>query len=108
MRREFRDFSGINIKIENTEMDKNILNIMKINRNIAEENPMTNLLADALRDKLKCDIGLINSGVINGGIRKGEVSFKKLIQICPSPLNPTYMEIKGKYIKRSTTAVIRS
>ena len=102
-------------------MDKNILNIMKINRNIAEENlgvplysinqhiwhdvveenPMTNLLADALRDKLKCDIGLINSGVINGGIRKGEVSFKKLIEICPSPLNPTYMEIKGKYIKEA-------
>lgn len=116
-----RDFSGINIKIENTEMDKNILNLLKINRNIAEENlgtplysinqhiwhdvveenPITNLLADALRDKLKCDIGLINSGVINGGIRKGEVSFKKLIEICPSPLNPTYMEIKGKYIKEA-------
>lgn len=68
---------------------------------IVEENPITNLLADALVDVLKCDIGIINSGVINGGIRKGEVSLKKLLEICPSPLNPTYFEIQGKYLKEA-------
>lgn len=65
---------------------------------VVEENPMTNLLADALRDVLKCDIGIINSGVINGGIRKGKVSLKKFLELCPSPLNPTKFEIQGKFL----------
>jgi len=68
---------------------------------VVEENPITNLLADALVDVLKCDIGIINSGVLNGGIKKGGVSVKKLIEICPSPLNPTCFEIQGKYIKEA-------
>lgn len=115
------NIDGVNINIKDVEMDKNILSLIKKNRKIAndslgvplysidrdmwhdvvEENPITNLLADAIRDVLKCDIGLINSGIMNSGIRKGEVSFKKLIEICPSPLNPTYMEIQGKYIKEA-------
>lgn len=115
------NINGVNINIKDVEMDKNILSLIKKNRKIAndslgvplysinrdmwhdvvEENPITNLLADAIRDVLKCDIGLINSGIMNSGIRKGEVSFKKLIEICPSPLNPTYMEIQGKYIKEA-------
>lgn len=66
---------------------------------VMEENPITNLLADALRDALKADIGIINSGVLNGGVRRGTVSELKLIQICPSPLNPTKMQLLGKSIK---------
>ena len=115
------NINGVNINIKDVEMDTNILSLIKKNRKIAndslgvplysinrdmwhdvvEENPITNLLADAIRDVLNCDIGLINSGIMNSGIRKGEVSFKKLIEICPSPLNPTYMEIQGKYIKEA-------
>ena len=115
------NINGININVKDVEMDTNILSLIKKNRKIAndilgaplysinrdmwhdvvEENPITNLLADAIRDLLKCDIGLINSGIMNSGIRKGEVSFKKLIEICPSPLNPTYMEIQGRYIREA-------
>lgn len=65
---------------------------------VIEENPMTNFLADALREVVPCDFSIINSGILNGGIKKGPVSVKKLLEICPSPLNPTYMEIEGKYI----------
>ena len=113
------NITGVNINIKNVDMDENILKLIEKNRKIAnsnlgvvlysidrdmwhdivEENPITNLLADAIRDVFNCDIGLINSGIMNSGVRKGEVSFKKLIEICPSPLNPTYMEIQGKYIK---------
>ncbi|MGL6108073.1 bifunctional metallophosphatase/5'-nucleotidase [Romboutsia sp.] len=110
---------GLNYNIANEKMDESILKIIEENKKIAknnlgvplyninrdmwhdvvEENPITNLLADAIRDVFNCDIGLINSGIMNSGIRKGEVSLKKLIEICPSPLNPTYMEIQGKYLK---------
>lgn len=112
---------GVNINVKKVEMNENILKLIDKNRKIAndnlgvslysidremwhdvvEENPITNLLADAIRDLFNCDIGLINSGIMNSGIRKGKVSFKKLIEICPSPLNPTYMEIQGKYIKEA-------
>jgi 5'-nucleotidase len=61
------------------------------------ENPITNLIADGLRDLLNTDIGLINSGIVNAGIFS-YLSHKKLIEICPSPLNPTSFEIQGKYI----------
>ncbi|MCA0174630.1 bifunctional metallophosphatase/5'-nucleotidase [Bacillus sp. RAR_GA_16] len=62
---------------------------------IIEENPLTNLIADGLKDRFDCDLGLINSGISNGGL-VDYVSNKKLIEICPSPLNPTYFEIQGK------------
>lgn len=39
-----------------------------------------------------------NLGVINGGIRKGNVSLKKILELCPSPLNPTTFKIQGKHI----------
>lgn len=115
------NFKGQNIKIESLPMDREIIDELIRQKNIAietlstplyevdchiwhdvlEENPITNLLADGLKDVVPCDFSIINSGIISGGIKKGEVSNKKLLEISPSPLNPTYMEIKGKYIKEA-------
>ncbi|UXH46041.1 5'-nucleotidase C-terminal domain-containing protein [Rossellomorea vietnamensis] len=67
---------------------------------VMEENPMANLIADGLQDMLKCDFGLINSGIVNAGAFQ-DISHKKLIEICPSPLNPTSFEILGKYIRKA-------
>ncbi len=64
---------------------------------VVEENPLSNLIASGLRDMLDTDIGLINSGICNNGIFR-YVSRKKLIETCPSPLNPTYFEIQGKHL----------
>ena len=111
----------VNIKVEDCFLDEKIIDILKENKekaivnlskylynidvnlwhDVVEENPITNLLADALVDVFKTDIGIINSGVINGGIRKGGVSRKKLIEICHSPLNPTYFELQGKHLKEA-------
>ncbi|MBZ9685861.1 GNAT family N-acetyltransferase [Clostridium estertheticum] len=97
----------IDILKENKEkaivsLSKNLYNIdVDLWHDVVEENPITNLLADALVDIFKTDIGLINSGVINGGIRVGGVSRKKLIEICNSPLNPTYFELQGKDLKEA-------
>lgn len=107
---------GENINILDAKVCEGICDILKSNKekaidslsepiceidqdlwhDVVEENPMTNLLADALLDFMKCDIGLINSGVINGGIRKGPVSMKKIYELCPSPLNATSFEIQGR------------
>ncbi|MDN7242785.1 5'-nucleotidase C-terminal domain-containing protein [Planococcus sp. N028] len=102
------------------EMDPQILQILRDNKtkaiavlseplyelklplwhDIIEENPLTNLIADGLRDMLKCDIGLINSGIANAGAFDF-LSRKKLIEICPSPLNPTSFEIQGKDLQQA-------
>ncbi|WP_421380860.1 bifunctional metallophosphatase/5'-nucleotidase [Bacillus salacetis] len=65
-----------------------------------EENPISNLIADGLKDMLGCEIGLINSGIVNAGAFEF-ISNKKLIEICPSPLNPTSFEIQGKYLREA-------
>lgn len=107
------------ISTNNIKEDEEIINILNKNKIIAtlnlskplfqiektlwhdfiDECPLGNFLADALKDIFKTDIGLINIGIVSGGIKKGDVTEKKLIDICPSPLNPTYFEIQGKYLK---------
>jgi 2',3'-cyclic-nucleotide 2'-phosphodiesterase (5'-nucleotidase family) len=106
------------ISSKDAEKDEHILKLLKTNKekaievlsqpiyslkqplwhDVIEENPLTNLIADGLKDMLNCDIGLINSGICNAGIFQ-EMTKKKLIEVCPSPLNPTSFEIKGKYLK---------
>ena len=65
---------------------------------VVNENPITNLLADALYDlhKDEVDFGIINSGILNYGLPKGEVSELQLIGCSPSPLNPTRYHVSGK------------
>lgn len=110
--------SGQNINIEELGMDEGVIKVLKKNKEIAlnnlsiplykvkenlwhdviEENPITNLLADGLSKVYNCDFAFINSGVLNGGVKKGALTNLKLLQIEPSPLNPTYVEIQGQYI----------
>lgn len=116
-----KGYRAQNIKLDDVPQDDEIMNelikqkeiaienlsipLYKVDKDIwhdvIEENPITNLLADGLKDVIPCDIAIINSGVINGGIKKGNLSKKRLLEICPSPLNPTYMEIKGSDIKKA-------
>ncbi|WP_404452197.1 5'-nucleotidase C-terminal domain-containing protein [Virgibacillus necropolis] len=108
---------SMNLSTVSIEMDQEIVAILKRNKekaievlsqplytigqplwhDVIEENPITNLIADGLKDMLNCDIGLINSGIVNAGVFN-YLSNKKLIEICPSPLNPTSFEVKGKHL----------
>ncbi|HAK43180.1 MAG TPA: bifunctional metallophosphatase/5'-nucleotidase [Clostridium sp.] len=110
--------SGQNINIEELGMDEGVIKVLKKNKEIAlnnlsiplynvkenlwhdviEENPITNLAADGLFKVYNCDFAFINSGVLSGGVKKGALTNLKLLQIEPSPLNPTYFEIQGQYI----------
>ncbi|WP_077622815.1 bifunctional metallophosphatase/5'-nucleotidase [Sediminibacillus massiliensis] len=94
--------------IMNTNKEKAVENLSRplyrlehqLWHDVIEENPLTNLIADGLRDLMGADLGLINSGIVNAGIF-GFVSEKKLIEICPSPLNPTSFDVKGKHLKEA-------
>lgn len=75
---------------------------------VIEENPSTNLLADAFRDLANADIGIANSGLLLGGIVEGALSKKKIFDISPSPLNVTYMEVKGEHIKQALALSLKA
>jgi 2',3'-cyclic-nucleotide 2'-phosphodiesterase (5'-nucleotidase family) len=68
---------------------------------LTEENPLSNFLADSLRDIFKTELAIINSGILNNGIEKGAISKLLLHKTSPSPLNPTYFELKGVDIRKS-------
>lgn len=109
---------GETIATGSSPIDKEVVTILKENKekaidvlsrslykldqplwhDVIEENPITNLIADGLQDMMKCDLGLINSGIVNAGAFDF-ISNKKLIEICPSPLNPTSFDIQGKHIR---------
>ncbi|MHA7136964.1 bifunctional metallophosphatase/5'-nucleotidase [Rossellomorea arthrocnemi] len=98
------DEEVISILKENKEKAIDVLSqpLYKLNQplwhDVIEENPLTNLIADGLRNMMKCDLGLMNAGIVNAGAFDF-ISNKKLIEICPSPLNPTSFNIQGKHIR---------
>jgi 2',3'-cyclic-nucleotide 2'-phosphodiesterase (5'-nucleotidase family) len=59
------------------------------------ENPLSNLLAAGLKRWTNAEIGLINAGQLLGGLALGDVTAGELHAICPSPINPCRMSIRG-------------
>jgi 2',3'-cyclic-nucleotide 2'-phosphodiesterase (5'-nucleotidase family) len=86
-------------KIAHENMSHCLFKIKRmLSHSFTEESELGNLLADGLKDFLKADIGIINSGLLNHGIENKNITKLILHEICPSPLNPTLIEIKGNDI----------
>jgi len=73
---------------------------------VIEENPLSTLCADALKDLCQTQLGLVNSGLFAAGIVAGPLSQMKLIEICPSPLNPTIVDIQGEHLLAALAATL--
>lgn len=56
-------------------------------------------LSAALREWCNADIGMINSGMLLAGLREGKVSREDLHRICPHPVNPCKVILKGSELK---------
>lgn len=61
--------------------------------------PLGNLLASALREWCGADIGMVNAGVLLEPLEKGPVTKKDLHRICPHPLNPCKVKLRGAELK---------
>lgn len=76
--------------------------LFKINQDLTysidEECNLTNLLADYLYNSYSCDLSLVNSGLTASNLKKGNISYKDILDVCNSPLEITTMDVKGKYI----------
>lgn len=60
-----------------------------------EESPFANLLADSLQEWVGTELALVNSGQLLSGLSKGLVTKQMIHQICPHPINPVIMKIRG-------------
>lgn len=63
-----------------------------------EECNYTNLLCDYLKNKYECDFSILNSGITEKDIVKGNVTLNDVINTCNSPLIITKVKIKGRHI----------
>ena len=66
---------------------------------IDEECNFTNLVCDYLYEKYDCGFSLLNSGLTANRLKKGNVTYNDVLSVCNSPLQITYIEVLGKYIK---------
>lgn len=62
------------------------------------ESPLGNLLAQGIRHRTGAQIGIINAGQLLEDIGPGEVTKRKLHSICPSPINPCKVMLRGEQI----------
>ncbi|GIO14554.1 putative metallophosphoesterase YunD [Cohnella xylanilytica] len=65
------------------------------------ESPLGTLLAAAIRRTTGAEIGLANAGQLLGGLPAGRVTRGDVHAICPSPINPCLMMLKGSQLRRA-------
>ncbi|MCI3925153.1 bifunctional metallophosphatase/5'-nucleotidase [Paenibacillus sp. TRM 82003] len=71
------------------------------------ESPLGNLAAAALRRHCDAELGIVNSGQLLDGLEPGTVTAARLHAICPSPVNPCVMLLKGEELLRAVEESFR-
>jgi 5'-nucleotidase len=66
-----------------------------------EEAPLGNLLAAGIRRSTGSELALVNAGQLLDGLDSGAVSAGRLLEICPSPINPCRMFLSGQRIRKA-------
>jgi 5'-nucleotidase len=64
-----------------------------------QETPFGNLLAQSLRQFTKCELSMVNTGQLLGALPAGDITVGMLHQLCPSPINPCILMLKGSDIR---------
>ncbi|MCF6138554.1 bifunctional metallophosphatase/5'-nucleotidase [Pseudalkalibacillus berkeleyi] len=63
------------------------------------KSPFTTLLAEAIREWCDSEIGMINAGLLLEPLKEGPVTKGDLHKVCPHPINPCKLLLKGEYLK---------
>ena len=61
-----------------------------------QESTIGNLIADSIREKTGADIALMNAGGIRAGIKKGDITYKDIIDVIPFSNTICLSEVTGK------------
>lgn len=70
----------------------------KLQVDYEKESPFANLLAQAVRNFTDTEMAIVNSGQLLGPLPAGEISTGMLHALCPSPINPCVVKLKGSDI----------
>jgi 5'-nucleotidase len=65
------------------------------------ESELGNLLVRAIRRWTNSEIGIVNAGQLLRSLDAGAVSRLDLLEICPSPINPCRMRMRGRDIRKA-------
>ncbi|GAB2544191.1 bifunctional metallophosphatase/5'-nucleotidase [Gracilibacillus alcaliphilus] len=60
-----------------------------------KQTPLTQDLTDYLRRWTKADIAMLNAGILIEGLKAGTVTYGDVHRICPHPINPCTVELRG-------------
>ncbi|MGO4888909.1 bifunctional metallophosphatase/5'-nucleotidase [Anaerobacillus sp. MEB173] len=66
-----------------------------------EPSAFAQITARALREWCHAEIGMVNSGVILEGLTEGKVTRGDLHRICPHPINPCKVKLRGDLLKET-------
>lgn len=64
-----------------------------------EESGLGNLLAAGIRRWVGAEVGIVNAGQILQSLEAGNVTQYRLLEICPSPINPCLVLLGGEQIR---------
>ncbi|SFE94551.1 bifunctional metallophosphatase/5'-nucleotidase [Alteribacillus iranensis] len=70
----------------------------------SEPSFFADMLTEGLRHWCKADIAMLNSGLILEPLVPGRVTKKDIHRICPHPINPCVVQVKGSVLKETIAA----
>lgn len=112
---------GCCIPVECSELDPEVENVVLLHREQAEErlqeavavtdrrleinyekeSSFANLLAQAVRHHTSAEIAIVNAGQLLGHLPAGKISTGMIHALCPSPINPCVMKLRGSEIMQA-------
>ncbi|TLS38818.1 bifunctional metallophosphatase/5'-nucleotidase [Pseudalkalibacillus caeni] len=73
-----------------------------------QPSPFSKELASALKEWCNAEIGMVNAGLLLEDLQAGEVTRLDLHRVCPHPINPCMVKLKGREIKEIAAQAVTS
>jgi len=89
----YREIAVSELGVEVTKLDE------PLSFSINNESPLSNLLVDGVKNWVKAEIGLVNTGQLLEGLEQGSITKERIHQICPSPINTCRVKLTGSQIR---------
>lgn len=64
-----------------------------------QASPLSTMLCEALHEWCEADCAFLNAGLLLAGLKKGTITRFDLLKICPHPINPATVLLKGSELK---------
>ncbi|MEI4801375.1 bifunctional UDP-sugar hydrolase/5'-nucleotidase [Bacillus sp. FJAT-51639] len=92
--------------LEELEQDSNLIMTEPVvtlkeslEMNWFQETKLAHMLAESLKEWCDAEIGMVNAGVLLEGLQEGVVTRGDIHRICPHPINPCRLQMKGKTLR---------